>query len=101
MIAAPLTRKTLAAIVPANVIDKNAFVFPSKLPMLFSHDLEMPFGVWDEIVETPAGLQIKRRLLVNDVARAPEVRALGQASVVTGLSIPARLPAPVRCLRLD
>lgn len=70
-----------------DIIEKNAFTFPSKLPMLFSHDPEMPVGVWDEIVETPAGLQVKGRLLVNDVARAREVRALVQAGAVTGLSI--------------
>jgi HK97 family phage prohead protease len=70
-----------------DVIEKNAFVFPSKLPMLFSHDPEMPVGVWDEIVETPAGLQVKGRLLVNDVARAREVRALVKAGAISGLSI--------------
>ena len=70
-----------------DLIEKNAFTFPSKLPMLFSHDPEMPVGVWDEIIETPAGLQVKGRLLVNDVTRAREVRALVQAGAVTGLSI--------------
>jgi HK97 family phage prohead protease len=70
-----------------DIIEKNAFVFPAKLPMLFSHDPEMPVGVWDEIVETAAGLQVKGRLLVNDVTRAREVRALVQAGAVTGLSI--------------
>lgn len=70
-----------------DIIEKNAFTFPAKLPMLFSHDPEMPIGVWDEIVETAAGLQVKGRMLVNDVARAREVRALVQAGAITGLSI--------------
>jgi HK97 family phage prohead protease len=70
-----------------DTIEKNAFVFPAKLPMLFSHDPEMPVGVWDSIVEDDAGLQVKGRLLVNDVARAREVRALVQAGAITGLSI--------------
>lgn len=70
-----------------DTIEKNAFVFPSKLPMLFSHDPEMPIGVWDSIEENDAGLQVKGRLLVNDVARAREVRALVQAGAISGLSI--------------
>lgn len=70
-----------------DVIERNAFVFPAKLPMLWAHDPESPVGVWDGIGETPAGLQVKGRLLVNDVAKAREVRALVQAGAVSGLSI--------------
>lgn len=57
------------------------------LPLLFGHDPNDPVGVWDAITEDAAGLQVKGRLLVNDVARAREVRALVQAGSVTGLSI--------------
>ncbi len=44
-------------------------------------------GVWEETTETDAGLQVKGRLLINDVERAREVRALVQAEAITGLSI--------------
>ena len=51
------------------------------------HDPSTPVGVWDNISETANGLQVKGRLLIDDVARAREVRALVQAKAVTGLSI--------------
>jgi len=70
-----------------DIIEKGAFVSPSQLPMLFQHDPAEPVGVWDEIVETADGLQVKGRLLIADVARAREVRALVQAKAITGLSI--------------
>src|ERR1700735_4965031 len=70
-----------------DIIEKGAFLFPSHLPMLFSHDPAEPVGVWDAITETADGLQVKGRLLVNDVSRAREVRALVQAGALTGLSI--------------
>lgn len=57
------------------------------LPMLAFHDPSAPIGVWEAIAEDTAGLQVKGRLLVEDVARAREVRALVQAGAVTGLSI--------------
>ena len=55
--------------------------------MLFGHDQMQVVGVWNEIVETNDGLQVKGRLLVEDVARAREVRALIREKAVTGLSI--------------
>lgn len=71
-----------------DVIERGAF---SKslppLPMLDSHDQKSTVGVWDEITETDEGLSVKGRLLVNDVARASEVRALVQAGALRGLSI--------------
>lgn len=60
---------------------------PSTLPILWSHDQAQVIGVWESIAETAEGLTVKGRLLVNDVARAREVRALIQAGAVTGLSI--------------
>lgn len=68
-------------------ITKGAFSSPSKLPMLFNHDSGQAVGVWSSVNETPAGLQVKGRLLVNDVERAREVRALVREGAVTGLSI--------------
>jgi len=70
-----------------DVIEKGAFGTPSRLPMLFAHDQAQAIGVWDSITETDAGLTVKGRLLVEDVQRAREVRALVQAGGVSGLSI--------------
>jgi len=70
-----------------DLIEKGAFKFPSKLPMLFAHDQAQAIGVWDSIEETPEGLTVKGRLFVNDVSRAREVRALVKEEAVTGLSI--------------
>lgn len=71
-----------------DVIDKGAFAkVVAPLPMLASHDQADVVGVWEEITETDDGLQVKGRLLTNDVARAREVRALIQAKALRGLSI--------------
>lgn len=70
-----------------DVIEKGAFGTPSRLPMLFAHDQAQSIGVWESITETDAGLTVKGRLLIEDVARAREVRALVQAGAVSGLSI--------------
>lgn len=70
-----------------DVIEKGAFTGPATLPMLFSHDQAQVVGVWDEIAESEAGLTVKGRLLVDDVERAREVRAMVKAGAVSGLSI--------------
>jgi HK97 family phage major capsid protein/HK97 family phage prohead protease len=70
-----------------DVIQKGAFDQPASLPMLFAHDQGQVVGVWDQISETPEGLSVKGRLLVDDVERAREVRAMIRAGAVTGLSI--------------
>ncbi|SIS57047.1 phage major capsid protein [Phaeovulum vinaykumarii] len=70
-----------------DVIVKGAFSAPSALPMLFAHDQAQVIGVWDEIAETEAGLTVKGRLLIEDVERAREVRAMVKAGAVSGLSI--------------
>lgn len=57
------------------------------VPMLFSHDQGDPVGVWEAAAEAKGGLMVKGRLLVEDVARAREVRALVKAGAVRGLSI--------------
>lgn len=76
-----------------DVIEKGAFASPEVLPMLFAHDQGQVIGVWDEIRETPEGLTVKGRMLVDDVERAREVRAMIRASAVTGLSIGFRTKA--------
>ncbi len=70
-----------------DIIEKGAITTPKTLPMLFAHDQAQVIGVWDQIAETDAGLTVKGRLLIDDVARANEVRAMITAEAVTGLSI--------------
>lgn len=76
-----------------DVIEKGAFASPEVLPMLFAHDQGQVIGVWDEINETPDGLTVKGRLLVDDVERAREVRAMIRTKAVSGLSIGFRTKA--------
>lgn len=71
-----------------DVIEKGAFATsPASVPMLFGHDQGQVIGVWDSITETPEGLTVKGRLLVDDVERAREVRAMVKAGAVSGLSV--------------
>ena len=70
-----------------DVIEQGAFDRPASLPMLFAHDQSQVVGVWETIEETPAGLSVKGRLLVDDVERAREVRAMIRNGAVRGLSI--------------
>lgn len=57
------------------------------LPMLFGHDMNDPVGTWDSAEEKADGLHVTGKLLVDDVARAREVRALVKSGAVRGLSI--------------
>lgn len=70
-----------------DVIEKGAITSPENLPMLFAHDQAQVIGVWDQITETDEGLSVKGRLLVDDVERAREVRAMIRSKAVSGLSI--------------
>lgn len=71
-----------------DVIEPGAFKGArTPIPMLFAHDPNDPVGVWTEAVEDKIGLRLKGRLLVDDVARAREVRALVKSGAVGGLSI--------------
>lgn len=70
-----------------DVIEKGAIAAPATLPMLFAHDQSQVIGVWDSIAETVEGLTVKGRLLVDDVERAREVRAMIRSKAVSGLSI--------------
>lgn len=70
-----------------DVIEKGAITSPQSLPMLFAHDQGQVIGVWDQITEADDGLTVKGKLLVDDVERAREVRAMIQNKAVTGLSI--------------
>ena len=57
------------------------------IPMLFGHDLNDPVGVWERVEEKADGLHVSGRLLVDEVARAREVRAMVKAGSLGGLSI--------------
>ncbi len=70
-----------------DIIEKGAITTPDTLPMLFGHDQQQVIGVWNEITESDTGLTVKGKLLVDDVERAREVRAMIRSKAVSGLSI--------------
>lgn len=72
-----------------DVIEPAAFAsaIGKSLPMLFAHDQAQVVGTWESVAVEADGLKVKGRLLVDDVARAKEVRALLRAKSVTGLSV--------------
>lgn len=71
-----------------DVIEKGAFAgVKLPIPMLFGHDQNDPVGIWDGAEEKADGLHLSGRLLVDDLPRAREVRALVQAGAVRGISI--------------
>lgn len=78
-------------------IEKGAFAgVDLPLPMLFGHDPNDPVGAWETAEETSEGLRLKGRLLVQDVARAREVRALVRSGAVRGVSIGFRMQTSKR-----
>lgn len=79
-----------------DLIERGAFKAALPIPVLFGHDPAEPLGVWESAAETAAGWEVKGRLLVDDVARAREVRALMKAGAVTGLSIGYRVRSSAR-----
>jgi HK97 family phage prohead protease len=56
-------------------------------PVLWQHRSGEPIGPFVEMAEDGVGLRVKGRLLVDDVQRAKEARALMKAKAVNGLSI--------------
>lgn len=56
-------------------------------PVLWQHRSGEPIGPYLEMREDTHGLFVKGQLLVDDVARAKEARALMKAKAVNGLSI--------------
>lgn len=71
-----------------DIIVKGAFASAAApIPMLAFHDQREVVGVWEEIAETPEGLKVKGRLLIDDLPRAREVRAMIRARAASGLSI--------------
>ncbi|TJZ93852.1 phage major capsid protein [Paracoccus gahaiensis] len=57
------------------------------IPMLAFHEQRETVGVWDSIEERPDGLHVKGRLLIEDLPRAREVRAMIRERALSGLSI--------------
>jgi HK97 family phage prohead protease len=71
-----------------DMIEPGAFKGVSlPLPMLFGHDGSDPVGTWTAADEKMDGLHLSGKLLVDDVARAREVRALVRSGAVKGISI--------------
>jgi len=72
-----------------DIIEPSGFAgaVGKSLPMLFAHDQAQVVGTWESVTVEADGLKVKGRLLVDDVARAKEVRALVRAKSVTGLSV--------------
>lgn len=71
-----------------DVIEPGAFKGAKlPLPILFGHDANDPVGSWDFATEKSDGLHLSGRLLVDDVERAREVRALVRSGAVRGISI--------------
>lgn len=56
-------------------------------PVLWQHRSGEPIGPYLSMEEQAVGLHVKGQLLVNDVQRAKEARALMKAKAVNGLSI--------------
>ncbi|WP_029042573.1 HK97 family phage prohead protease [Cucumibacter marinus] len=71
-----------------DMIDPGAFKgTKTPLPILFGHDQNDPIGTWEKAEERKDGLHLEGRLLVEDLTRAREVRALVRAGAVSGMSI--------------
>lgn len=71
-----------------DLIEKGAFASAlPPIPMLAFHEQRETVGVWDEITEREDGLHVKGRLLIEDLPRAREVRAMIRERALSGLSI--------------
>ncbi|MEZ2406924.1 HK97 family phage prohead protease [Bosea sp. RCC_152_1] len=71
-----------------DIIVKGAFgsIGPD-LPMLLGHDPNQPVGLWSEVRETDAGLEVKGKLFVDESQRARAVRSMVKNGLISGLSI--------------
>src|SRR6478736_3943797 len=56
-------------------------------PALWQHDRTQPVGPFTKMEEDAKGLYVEGKLLVDDVQRAREARALMQAGAISGMSI--------------
>lgn len=77
-----------------DLISKGAFnIAVADVPMLLGHDPEAVIGLWDEVKETPRGLEVKGRLFLEGHRRAKAVRSLMMSGLINGLSIGFRTKA--------
>jgi len=78
-----------------DVIEPGAFraslARAARVKMLWQHDARAPIGIWERIAETPAGLMVRGRLVL-EVQRAREALALLRAGAVDALSIGFSVP---------
>ncbi len=78
-----------------DVIEPGAFrdslARTRQVKMLWQHDPRAPIGVWERIAETPSGLAVKGRLVL-EVQQAREAQALLRAGAVDSLSIGFSVP---------
>lgn len=71
-----------------DMIEPKAFTgINLPIPMLFGHDQNDPIGVWNEATIHDNALHLKGRLLIEEVARAREVRAFVKSGAVSGVSV--------------
>lgn len=61
------------------------------IKMLWQHDPSQPIGVWEAMSEDSKGLQVRGRLLKDDVPQAAATYALLKAGALDGLSIGYRV----------
>lgn len=74
-----------------DLIERGAFNPAAAMPILYEHDPSQVIGVWEEIRETDAGLEVKGRLFLDSVPLAREVHSLVKRGKATGLSIGFRV----------
>jgi len=73
---------------------------PERIKMLWQHDARAPIGTWETIAETPSGLAVKGRLVL-EVQQARETLALLRAGAVDALSIGFSVPKDGASLEQD
>ena len=78
-----------------DVIEPGAFAkslaSPQSIKMLWQHDIKSPIGIWKDMRETKAGLEVKGDLVL-EVQQAREALGLMKAGAVDALSIGFRVP---------
>ena len=57
------------------------------IPMLAFHDMNDPVGIWESAEDKGGAWHVKGRLLVDEVPRAREIRALVQSGAIKALSV--------------
>lgn len=71
---------------------RKSITDPSRIPMLWSHDLTRPVGRWTRIEETPAGLMVEGKLNLETAAGREAYEHIRHKDA-TGISIGYRIGA--------